>query len=96
MKKYVLRDTWRYSANLRLLEDVTSLSLAYSPPVPVSQRVLEAIGEIDGRPFDPITGTFAEGLSTNPRAKLQLLDLAEALALPDGELPPQFAYDSEV
>lgn len=72
------------------------MSLAFSPPVPVSQRIIDAIAEIDGRPLDPVTGVFTEGLSVNPRAKLQMLDMVEALALPDGELPPQFAYYSEV
>ena len=94
--RYRLNETQKYSANLRLLEDVLSMSVAYAPPCPISQRVLDAIAEIDGRPYDQETGTFAEGLSTNPRAKLQLLDLAEALALPDGELPPQFAFYTEV
>ena len=94
--KYILNETQRYAANLRLLEDVMSMSIAYAPPCPISQRVLDAIAEIDGRPYDKETGTFAEGLSTNPRAKLQLLDVAEALALPDGELPPQFAFYTEV
>jgi hypothetical protein len=94
--KYVLNETQKFSANLRLLEDVMSMSIAFSPPCPVSQRVLDAIAEIDGRPYNPETGTFAEGLSTNPRAKLQMLDMAESLALPDGELPPQFAFYTEV
>lgn len=94
--RYQLTPEQEFSAHLRLLEDVMSMSLAYAPPNPISQRVLEAIAEIDGRPYNQETGTFAEGLSTNPRAKLQLLDLAEALALPDGELPPEFAFYSEV
>jgi len=91
-----LTDAQRYSANLRVLEDVMSMSLAHSPPHPTSQRVLDAIAEIDGRPYDQVTGTFVEGLTSNPRAKLQLLDLAEALVLPDGELPPQVAFYTEV
>jgi len=94
--RFRLNETQRFTANLRLLEDVLSSSMAYAPPHTVSQRVLDAIAEIDGRPYNQETGTFAGGLSLNPRAKLQVLAMAEALALPDGELPPQFANYSEV
>ena len=68
----------------------------YSPPHPLSERILEAIGEIDGRPYNQTTGTFVDGLATNPRAKLQVLAMAEAVALPDGELPPQLAVFNEI
>lgn len=93
---YILTEEQRYAAHLRLIEDVMSMSLAYSPPHPLSQRILEAIGEIDGRPYNQTTGTFVDGLATSPRAKLQVLAMAEAVALPDGELPPQLAVFNEI
>lgn len=94
--KYILNEEQRYAANLRIIEDVMSMSIAYSPPIPLSQRILEAISEIDGRPYDNTTGTFVEGMTARPRAKLQVLAMAEAIALPDGELPPQLAVYTEV
>lgn len=59
-----------------------------------AQRVLNAIAEIDGRPFDPDTGEFLEG-GVPSIGKLQVIDAIEETVLQNGQLIGDFAYFTE-
>lgn len=79
---------------LRALEDIAPTGHSvrkYS----TAQRVLDAIAEIDGRPFDAVTGQFLEGGVVGV-GRLQTLDAIEETILVDGQLLNEFAYYYEV
>jgi hypothetical protein len=83
------------TVGLMMLEDISSTNTPgrrYS----TAQRILDAISEIDARPFDQKTGQFLEGGVVGGRGKLQLLEMVQEMILPGGQLAEEFQYPYDV
>jgi hypothetical protein len=95
MPRRTLNPAEQAAIGLAVIEDLSPAGTA-ARRYTTAQRILDAIAEIDGRPFDPVTGEFIEGRPARSIGKLQAVDRAAELLLPEGQLAADFASSFDV
>lgn len=95
MPQRTLTPAEQAAVGLTVIEDLSPSGTA-ARRYTTAQRVLDAIAEIDGRPFDPVTGEFIEGRPARSVGKLQAIDRAVEFLLPGGQLAEDFASSYDV